>query len=218
MTEEAKEQQITDALEKGSESTTQAASGERSYNQSDVDSIVAKVKAGLEGKLTKATETIDSLKTKAMSDDEKKIEQAVAEATARLTADHESYKRTATVARLLVSKGVPEEQVERVALLVSADGEPAEAVEALSKDMPNLFDTKRIGGGGGRNPDQDTPPELTPEYITEKLQGFGTIDEQKEWLDKNRIAIDSFRNKAYGLSKTIAPGQGLTFQKTEERK
>ena len=161
------------------------------YTQADMDAITAKVRGGLETKLTKTQAELEKVRQAALSDDEKKLEEARKSGAAEATAQLDVVKRQAAVERSLLAKGVPEAMLERAARLIDPDAEDIPgAIEALAKDIPGLFTTKQIGfgGGGGRNADHDVP-DYSPEGVKARIGQPGG----KAWYEAHRGKIKQWR-------------------------
>ena len=174
---------------------------EKSYGQADVDSITDKVRSGLQKKLDAQTKQLEELKTANLSEQEKAVAKAVADAKnegrAEKDAELTAYKRTSTIERLLAAKGVT--NAEQVARLIDADADPEEGVSQLEKDMPQLFTTNKVGGGGGRNLPSDGDESMSEEHVNEMIQKHGP-----QWLTlERRDRLNKWRSEHQGTIRRL---------------
>jgi hypothetical protein len=197
--------------------TTQATETENVYKQADVDNIVSKVKGPLERKLAEATKQIDSLKQSALSEDEKRLEEAKKEGRAEAEKELAAFQKQAGIEKALLAKGVPGDMVARAAKLVDPETEdPAQAVEALAKEMPALFQNKTVGGGGGRNPDAPTPKDYSDPAQVDLILKDKSEQERMDWWREHGAEVEDAQRKRAGAVQTYAPGEGLGLQPTVE--
>jgi len=154
---------------------------EKSYSQADVDAITEKVRKGLTTKLTAKETELEGLKTANLSEQEKALEDAKNEGRAEKDAELTAYKRTSTIERLLAARGVT--NAEQVARLIDADADPEEGVRKLADEMPQLFTSTKVGGGGGRSLTPEGGQAMSEEYVNEMVQKNGP-----GWLTVERLA------------------------------
>ncbi len=154
---------------------------EKSYNQADVDAITEKVRKGLNTKLDAQTKQLEELKTANLSEQEKAVEDAKKVGLDEGRAELEVFKRQATIERLLAAKGVT--NAEQVARLIDADADPDEGVAKLAEDMPQLFTTTKVGGGGGRSLTPEGGQAMSEEHVNDMVQQHGP-----GWLTTERLA------------------------------
>lgn len=172
------------------EAATTSERAEKVYKQADVDSITAKVRTGLETKLRAAEAEAERLRTANQTEEEKKLAEARAEGANEVQAQLEALKRENSIKLALIAKGVPESQLDRYARLVDADADPKEAVDALAKETPQLFQAFKPTnpGPGGRSPASgQSGVEMTVEGISEYLRDPNVTQAQKrEFLNKHK--------------------------------
>ena len=211
MTEEAT---TTTATEKEAETTTQEATATDGgkYSQTDVDSIVNKVKANLQGQIDKLSGDNEKLRKAGLTESEKQLEQAREEGGADALKTLAAERRSAGVREELLSRGIKREQLGSMSRLVDPETEDAaEAVGAVAKEFPELFKTNSVGGGGGRNAGtSDTGGEWTADKIEQALGGLSPEDAQR-WWDKNGKDVLKYQRSSMGY-RTIAPGQPWTIE------
>lgn len=174
--------------DEGGDPTTPAKEVEKTYSQVDVDNITAKVRGGLEAKLTKAQKELEDLRQKAMSDDERKIAEAKAEAVKEYQGKLAAVERASAIKLELAARGIGREHIDRVVRLVGDEEDPSEAVNVLVKEMPQLFQNKArtVGGAAGPNQELSEGPAYTADYVTEMIgkKGPGWYAEHKKEIEK----------------------------------
>jgi len=167
--------------DEGTPTPTPEQTPQKAYTQADVDNITEKVRAGLTSKLTAQEKQLEELKARAMTEQEKAIEDAKKAGADEVRAELEVFKRQATIERLLAAKGIV--ATDKVARLIDPAEDPAEGVAQLEKDMPQLFTSTKVGGGGGRSLTMEGGAAITEEYASEQIQIHGSA-----WLTPERRA------------------------------
>jgi len=167
--------------DEGTPTPTPEQTPQKAYTQADVDNITEKVRAGLTSKLTAQEKQLEELKARAMTEQEKAIEDAKKAGADEVRAELEVFKRQATIERLLAAKGIV--ATDKVARLIDPDADPAEGVAQLEKDMPQLFTSTKVGGGGGRNLPSEGDQAMSEDHVNEMIQKHGP-----GWLTAERAA------------------------------
>ena len=167
--------------DEGTPTPTPETKPDKSYTQADVDSITEKVRKGLNTKLDAQTKQLEELKTANLTEQEKALEDAKKAGLDEGLAELGKFKRQATIERLLAARGVT--NAEQVARLIDADADPEEGVTKLVADMPQLFATNTVGGGGGRSLTPEGGQAMSEEYVNEMVQKHGP-----GWLTTERHA------------------------------
>lgn len=186
--------ETTAASEEQQQTTTPESKLEKAYTQADVDAITEKVRRGLNTKLTAKEQELEGLKAANLTEQEKAIEDAKKAGADEVRAELEVFKRQATIERLLAAKGVT--NAEQVARLIDPEADPEEGVKKLTEDMPQLFETTKVGGGGGRNLPSDGDQAMSEEHVNDMVQKHGPgwltperLGKLKQWRTENQGSI-----------------------------
>ena len=189
---------------------------ERIYKQSDVDSLMDKVRQTEAKKLEAAQAELEKHRQASLSESEKAIEKAKADAIA------EERKRLAEVERRFqVREALMKAGAEDVDLAVSAasgiqgvdDLSPEEIATKLRERAAGLFGGKKHNtlpgeGGNATNGEPTTLEEM------EALIDNATGDERTALVRKFGPTMNEMRSKRMGVS-TVAPGAGLSVTMSE---
>jgi len=172
--------------------------------KADFDEWKTKATEAKDKELARLRREQDEARAKSMTDDEKKMAAAKAEGRKEIETQLETTKREAAVQRHLIAKlgaDISDPMLERLTKLVDAEADPKEAVEALAKELPQLFASDKPrgpGGGGGHNPNGGTDEDYSPDVVDARIKELGGI----EWFAKNKDKIRAWQAEKYPTAYT----------------
>ncbi len=204
-------EEATPTPEEGVKTETITPTETTTYTQEVMDDIAGKVRRTEEAKRAKLETQIADLETKLLSEDEKKIKEARDEGAAEVLKDLAKLKRESAIREDLLARGISRDQLGGIARLVDPEVEDVtEAVEAVAKAYAALFDTKQVGGGGGRNPEPGEATDYSPAGMDRILAPMNH-QEQVAWYKEHGAEVEAWQAAQSGMVTTRAPGQGLGY-------
>lgn len=170
---------------------TQSAS-DKVYKQDEVDKIMEKVRETERKKLTDKDAEIEKLRQAQMTDEEKKLKAARDEGAKDAQGKLDAKIKEDTLKDAMLEAGINPKRIRHAVALardLSPDAEPQEAVNALKKDLPELFGkASSFGPGDGVTRSVDDTETWSSEYIDQMIAKHGT-----GWYAANRKKIEAQR-------------------------